>query len=35
MKIVRWFDSVPRASDFQAVKFTLEDPRRDQPKLST
>jgi alcohol dehydrogenase class IV len=32
---VRWFDSVPGTNDFQAVKFTAEDFRRNQPKLST
>jgi len=32
---VRWFDSVPGTSDFQAVKFTSEVSRRNQPRLST
>jgi len=32
---VRWFDSVPRAKGFQTVKFTAEESRRTQPRLST
>jgi len=32
---IRWFDSVPRAFGFQAVKLTAEEFRRTQPKLST
>jgi len=32
---VRWLDRVPRTLDFQAVKLTSEDSRRNQPRLST
>jgi len=32
---VKWFDSVPGAFGFQAVKLTPEDSRRNQLRLST
>ena len=32
---VRWLGRVPRTLDFQAVKLTSEDSRRNQPRLST
>jgi len=31
----KWFDSVPRANGFQAVKLTPKDSRRSQSELST
>jgi len=31
---VRWLDSVPRTLDFQAMKLTPEETRRNQPGLS-